>query len=222
MPKAAPQNSKKVSLPKWYEVGGVLSLGALVFTFLEVRSNGFGVGSLLWFNFFALLIHQFEEYGYPGYFPGYLNRIVFGSYQGLSFPLNSISSWIINVILGWGVYLLAALYGSSNAVWAIPAMMISFSNILAHIAFSLKGRRLYNPGLISSLFLFTPTVVAYIQVSKVFSVLERQDLYNGLLVGVIANALVPLLIILFARRNGKHAFGLRHDLPEIHALEEDE
>jgi hypothetical protein len=57
----------------WFDVGLALALAvsiALLFTTLSP------VSLLLWISLIALFVHQFEEYRFPGYFPGMINLVV--------------------------------------------------------------------------------------------------------------------------------------------------
>ena len=52
-------------------------------------------------NLAALMVHQFEEYGFPGYFPGLLNAGVFKSDKPDRYPLNTNSSLIVNAAVSY-------------------------------------------------------------------------------------------------------------------------
>jgi hypothetical protein len=62
----------------WFNVGAVLAMaiaGALALSHRRLsRSRLFSA-----LNLAALMVHQFEEYGFPGYFPGVLNAGIFKS-----------------------------------------------------------------------------------------------------------------------------------------------
>ena len=62
---------------------------------------------VLWISLMALFVHQFEEYRYPGYFPGMVNLVLFASNQPDRYPLNANTALIVNVIVGWLFYWLA-------------------------------------------------------------------------------------------------------------------
>src|SRR5438477_6664949 len=90
---------------------------------------------LLWLSLISLFLHQFEEYRWPGYFPGMINTVMFRSSQPDRFPLNTQTSLLINVALGWSVYFFAAIF-AKEAVWlGIAAILISVGNIIAHTSF---------------------------------------------------------------------------------------
>ncbi|MBO0692995.1 MAG: hypothetical protein J2P58_08870, partial [Acidimicrobiaceae bacterium] len=47
-------------------------------------------------NFGALLVHQYEEYVDPGYFPGQFNRGMLKSATPRNYPLNTNTAMLIN------------------------------------------------------------------------------------------------------------------------------
>ena len=92
----------------WFDLG--LVLGAATGGWVLV-AHPTGIALLLWLNLIALFLHQFEEYRYPGYFPGMMNTVMFASPQPDRYPLNPQIVLVINIVVGWLVYFLAALLG---------------------------------------------------------------------------------------------------------------
>ena len=143
----------------WFDIGIALALSlgiALCFTTQSALSL------VLWLNLMALFIHQFEEYRYPGYFPGMVNFTLFASQQPDRYPLNTNTSLIVNVMLGWLSYLLAALLGE-RVIWlGIATMLVSAGNFVAHtFLFNFKGKTFYNPGMLTAVILFLPLVLYF-------------------------------------------------------------
>ena len=138
----------------WFDVG--IGLAAVTGILLLVI-HPVGLGLLLWISLITLFVHQFEEYRYPGYFPGMMNTVMFASERPDRYPLNPQTSLIINVIVGWLAYFLAALF-YRHAIWlAIATLLVSVGNIIAHtLLFNLKGKTLYNPGMLTAVVLFLP------------------------------------------------------------------
>ncbi len=117
---------------------------------------------VLWISLIALFVHQFEEYRYPGYFPGMMNLVMFASNQPDRYPLNSNTALIINVIVGWLFYFLAAMFGE-NVIWlGIATILVSAGNFVAHtFLFNIKGKSFYNPGMVTADILLLPIVVYF-------------------------------------------------------------
>jgi hypothetical protein len=89
----------------WFDIGIVLAL-VVAGNVLATRPRGLSL--LLWLSLFSLFLHQFEEFRYPGYFLGMLNAVVFSSKQPDRYPLNTSSSLVVNVFIGWTFYFRAA------------------------------------------------------------------------------------------------------------------
>ena len=142
----------------WFDVGFALALitgGILLLLKLTPLSL------LLWISLISLFFHQFEEYRYPGYFPGMMNSVMFASEQPDRYPLNTNIAFIINVCVGWLSYFLAAIF-VERALWlGIATILVSLGNFIAHtFLFNIKGKTLYNPGMFTAIVLFLP-IAAY-------------------------------------------------------------
>lgn len=138
----------------WYDIGiGIAAvIGVALFA---LKSHGLSL--ILWISLISLLLHQFEEYRYPGTFPGMINTVMFASIQPDRYPLNTNTALIVNVFVGWSAYLLAAIFGGM-AVWmGIAAILLSVGNIVAHtFLFNMRGKTRYNPGMFTAVVLFFP------------------------------------------------------------------
>ncbi len=143
----------------WSEIGLVLAImvaGYLAFSHLSILSF------LLWVSLISLFIHQFEEYRYPGYFPGMLNKVMFSNNVPDRSPLNPNTALLVNLIVGWLFYFLAAILGE-KALWlGIATILVSAGNFFAHtFLFNIKGKTFYNPGMLTADLLFLPIVVYF-------------------------------------------------------------
>jgi len=140
----------------WFDLALILSIALGTALFITQPT---GMTLLLWLSLGSLFLHQVEEWRFPGYFPGMVNAVMFKSDMPDRYPLNANSGMLINVVLGWSGYLLAALFWK-QAIWlAIATILVSVGNIFAHtIIFNIKGKTFYNPGLLTSWLLFVPIV----------------------------------------------------------------
>jgi ABC-type sugar transport system permease subunit len=140
----------------WFDLALILSIALGTALFITQPA---GMTLLLWLSLGSLFLHQVEEWRFPGYFPGMVNAVMFKSDMPDRYPLNANSGMLINVVLGWSGYLLAALFWK-QAIWlAIATILVSVGNIFAHtIIFNIKGKTFYNPGLLTSWLLFVPIV----------------------------------------------------------------
>jgi hypothetical protein len=189
----------------WFNFGIVLVI-SLFLGILVYRPSGMEL--LLWISLGSLFLHQFEEWRYPGYFPGMLNTALFSSDIPDRYPLNANSGMIVNVFFGWGSYVLAALFWQ-QAIWlAFATMMVSIGNIVAHtVIFNIKGKTLYNPGLITSWLFFAPIVYFFFDMVIVDHLATPLDWFIGIGLGVVLNYFcVYKMILWLADRNTPYIF----------------
>jgi hypothetical protein len=177
----------------WYDLGLFLA-AATGAALLFYRPTGLAL--ILWINLIALFLHQAEEYRFPGTFPGMMNRVMFASPQPDRYPLNPNTALIVNTLVGWGSYALAAVF-AGKAVWlGIAAILVSAGNFIAHtFLFNLRGKTKYSPGMLTAILLFLPISVWFF----LFIIQQRLagtgDWIAGLLLGVILNYVGILKLI---------------------------
>ena len=177
----------------WFDMG--ICLAVVVGGFTLFMHLG-GINLLLWCNLIALFIHQFEEYRYPGYFPGMMNTVMFSSQQPDRFPLNPQIALIVNLLVGWLFYFLAAVI-NQGAIWlGIATILVSTGNFIAHtFLFNIRGRTHYNPGMLSSILLFLPlSVLFFLRVVQYHSA-STLDWTLGIVLGVALNYIGILKMI---------------------------
>lgn len=189
----------------WFDIAAVLALalGVILFIFKPT-----GMTLLLWLSLGSLFLHQVEEWRYPGYFPGMVNSAMFKSDMPDRYPLNANSGMLVNVVLGWGGYLLAALFWK-QAIWlAIATILVSVGNIFAHtIVFNIRGKTLYNPGLITSWIFFVPIVYFFFDMMISQKIASRLDWLIGIILGIVLNYFgVYKMIIWLSDKNTPYVF----------------
>lgn len=191
----------------WFDIGGITAVVMLaVLSFSYQRLSDYQLLMLL--NLSALFLHQLEEYRWPGTFPGMLNRVMFNSELPDRYPLNSNTSLIVNVFVGWTVYLLAIIAGSSLVWMGMAAILVSLGNIVAHtIVFNLKGKTIYNAGLISCWLFFVPCVFFFFKIIHQQDLVSTTDYLIGIPLGIAINIYGVLKPIKwFADRDTKFIF----------------
>jgi len=118
---------------------------------------------LLLFNFIAVLIHQFEEYSWPGGFPALANILLMKSENPERYPLNQNSSMVANLIFAYGFYLPPVFF--PNVIWLglAPVLTGIIMQIYGHVLYmNIKLRTFYNPGVFAVIFGHIPIGVIYI------------------------------------------------------------
>lgn len=189
----------------WFDIASFLLVILVVVLYITKPS---GMTLLLWLSLGSLFLHQFEEWRYPGYFPGMVNRAMFKSDMPDRYPLNANSGMLVNVVLGWGGYLLAALFWK-QAIWlAIATILVSVGNIFAHtIVFNIRGKTLYNPGLITSWIFFVPIVYFFFDMMISQKIASPLDWLIGIILGIVLNYFgVYKMIIWLSDKNTPYVF----------------
>jgi hypothetical protein len=198
----------------WFDIGLVLALTAGVYLVLVAVSP---ISLLLWINLISLFLHQFEEYHYPGYFPGMMNAVMFSSDKPDRYPLNANTAMVINVTVGWLTYFLAAVFGE-KALWlGIATILVSAGNFVAHtFLFNIKGKSRYNPGMLTADILFLPIAVYFFILVFRGDLATTVDWILGIGLGIVLNYVGILKLIEWLKNgNTSHIFPRRFLPPGI-------
>jgi hypothetical protein len=174
----------------------------------------------MWLSLVSLFFHQMEEYRVAGTFPGMINHTMFHSDLPDRFPLNSNTSLVVNVYIGWTLYLLAAI-GGTEFIWlGMATMIISLGNIIAHtFIFNLKGKTVYNAGLASSWLFFAPCVFYFFKIIHQDHLADLSDYCIGIPLGILINIFgVFKPIHWLSDRNTNFIFTKNHLLPEDRSI----
>jgi len=174
----------------WFDLGAPMAIAVLLFVLFGHTSLS-PVQTILWLSFASLFLHQLEEYRYPGTFPGMINTAMFASDHPDRYPLNMRSAMLINMGLGWGAYLLAALLGE-HALWlGIATVLISLGNVVAHtFLFNIKGRSWYNAGMATCWLFFVPIAFFFFRVLSREHLATAADWAIGIPLGILLNMAV--------------------------------
>lgn len=185
----------KKDVQVWAIIGGVIAVFLIVLTFYIARYKFYFVEAIAILNLAFLMLHQFEEYVIPGGFKEFFNRMIYNPVGIIHDRLNNRSIFLINVILGWGVYTFSMLYLSFPFSYELVMGLVwaNLINGLLHLSFVYRLKR-YNPGLITSVFILIPFGMLSIN-----SYIELQLLtgwgWAGSLIGALLGIwLVPMII----------------------------
>ena len=146
----------------WFNVGAVLAV--VIAGFLALSHRRLSRPRLFSaLNLAALMVHQFEEYGFPGYFPGMMNGGIFKSGKPDRYPLNTDSAMIANTVLGYPFYVLPVLFPKRRSL-GLAAMLFGFAQAVFHtIVPSLRANARYGPGFLTAFFLHVPIGINYLR-----------------------------------------------------------
>jgi hypothetical protein len=159
----------------WHDIG---LLSALVAgAYLAVAWNDLDVlQRLLLLNFIVVLLHQFEEYSWPGGFPAVANLVMLssGNLARHFKPLNQLSSMAANVLFAYGVYLIPVFFPKVIWLGLAPVLIGAVLQVIGHAIFvNIKIRSIYSPGVATAVFGFLPVGVVYIHH------IQTNNLVNG-------------------------------------------
>ena len=191
----------------WYYIGGILFV-LLAFAMGFWGSMFSRIQVILIFSFMAMLVHQFEEYAWPGGFPSIANIVSFGEREAPDrYPLNANQCWISNVFLTYTFYIVAVFL--PHVIWLGLAQVIAgMLQVPAHgIVENIKLRSPYNPGLGATIFLQLPIGIYYIWYVAANNLASAWTYVIGVSGAIVALGLVFLLPIRVLRsRDSKYPF----------------
>jgi hypothetical protein len=105
---------------QWPRIGGVLAMAVGGTVALTARRMS-RPQLLSAVNFGSLLVHQYEEYVDPGWFPGQFNRGLFKSDQPRNYPLNQSTALCVNTVFAYPFYIAPVLFPKNRWLGLAPA-----------------------------------------------------------------------------------------------------
>lgn len=204
----------------WYNIGLVVAIGTLLYLALAWLNIGVllnlglawqNLGTLrilLLLNFVAVLVHQFEEYGFPGGEPAVMNMVLQPSSTPDRYPLNRNSAMVTNLVLAYGIYLIPVFFPDVIWLGLAPALLGMVQIIVHGIATNMKLKTLYNPGLGAVVVLHMPIALYYIYYIQTMSIASMWDwvvaiIYMFLVAFIIVNKMTYSWL---ADKNSPHVF----------------
>lgn len=191
----------------WPRLGGLAGMAVLGGTALA-SSKTLSPRALAALNLVGLLVHQYEEYVDPGYFPGQMNAGLMHSDQPANYPLNTNTAMIINTSIGYPFYL-APVLAPRNKVLGLAPVTFGFAQALGHgVVFPKRSGARYSPGFLASALLHVPIGIAWIKsTNRTNRPLTRGDVAKGLAYQVAFSALgVALPNVLLRDRESPYHF----------------
>jgi hypothetical protein len=162
----------------WYEVGAVAAVGAAVGLVLMWQDVGV-LRRLLLINFIVLLVHQYEEYGWPGGEPAIMNMALQRSPAPDRYPLNQNSAMVINVLAAYGFYLVPVFFPTVIWLGLAPVLFGILQFVIHGVMTNVKLRSVYNPGLAAVVLGHIPVGIYYLYVVHARGLVSVWDLVFG-------------------------------------------
>ena len=144
----------------WYEVG-IIPAG-IAFVLLLIKWGDMQVlQRISLINFIGIMLHQFEEYGFPGGAPTFGNKYIRGGTD--RYPLNQFSAMLVNVLIAYICYLLPVIFPENIALGLAPILFGCVFQVMLHlVVFLVKFHHFYNSGLVAVLCIHVPCGILYI------------------------------------------------------------
>lgn len=181
---------------EWAKVGFILSIFLLIFLFVFVRNSDFVVFILL-LQTPLYMLHQTEEYIFPGGFGKYFNTRIF-KLETENEPVDENFIFFVNIILIWIALPLFGLLSTLDYRLGLWIPYFSFFAGISHIVLAIKAKKLYSPGLIVSLLINIPVGLWSILYLINHGIISSFFLNYHILIGFGLNGLLPVLgVILF-------------------------
>ncbi len=191
----------------WPRVGAVLGMALGGATTLAAGKRLTNLRALSVMNFIALLVHQYEEYEDPGYFPGQFNRGIFKSDQPRNYPLNTNTAMCINTAIAYPFYVAPIVF--PRVKWlGLPPVLFGINQAVGHgVIFPRIANAKYSPGFLASILLHVPIGFSYIRALRTQGPIGRTTWFKSVAVTAIVAAFgVAGPNFLGRSRHSPHAF----------------
>jgi hypothetical protein len=142
----------------WYKATIFAAIYSLLFIFLFVYKQDFAL-FLIWLHVPVYLLHEFEEFVFPGGFPEMMMEGIAGKGHPVSYALIKAGFWINVPFIFFGFPFVAALATLFGLPWGMYLVYFTLIATIPHLVSAVKNRKLYNPGMFASVFLNIPVSV---------------------------------------------------------------
>ena len=190
----------------WAKTGFILSIFLFIFLFVFVRQDDFVVFILL-LQTPLYMLHQTEEYVFPGGFGKFFNTKIF-ELETEDQPLDQNFIFFVNIFLICFILPVFGLLSTIDYRYGLWIPYFSFFAGIAHVLLAIRAKKLYNPGLIVSLFINIPVGLWSILYLINRGILEYFFLNPYIIIGLGLNAILPIMGVILLRnyqKNGRKA-----------------
>lgn len=198
----------KIWRRNWYWIGGIIFVALAFFMGFWGVEHLDRIQVILIFSWMAMLVHQVEEYGWPGGFPSIVNIIQFGEREIPDrYPFNQNLSFFDNVFTTYTFYIVPVFF--PDLIWLVLAQTLAaLIQLPAHgIIGNIRMKSFYNPGLAAAVFLQLPIAVYMIWYVNANNLATGMDFVFGIIGAIVGYGLcfgVP--VALMRNRNSKYPF----------------
>ena len=175
----------------WYKATIFAAIYSLLFIFLFVYKQDFAL-FLIWLHVPVYLLHETEEFVFPGGFPEMMTEMLVGKGHEVSYALKKAGFWINVPFIFFGFPFVAALATLLGLSWGMYVVYFTLIATFPHLISAVKDKRFYNPGMFVSIFLNLPVSIytIYYFASHNLIPVSAHMIGLGLAVGAMAGPMV--------------------------------
>lgn len=169
----------------WYKSTVFAAIYSLMFIFLFVLEKDFAL-FLIWLHVPVYLLHETEEFVFPGGFPEQMTEMFFGKGHDVPYALMKAGFWINVPFIFLGFPFVATLATLFGVGWGMYLVYFTLVATLPHLFQAVKSRHFYNPGMVASVFLNIPVslfTIIWLSMNNRVSVAEH---VIGFVIAVVA------------------------------------
>jgi hypothetical protein len=175
----------------WQWVGIFLFIYLTIYlTCIILPQNIILYGLLMVFPLY--LLHEFEEYLIPGGFAEFFNEDVLKIKRKDVVPIDKPAIFWINMLLVWILLPVAGLLSIIDMRFGVWMPYFIIFQAISHLILGIKGKRLINPGMVSSWLIHTPFAIWLLNLLFSQGVITNQ-INIHLLIGILVNAILPII-----------------------------
>ncbi len=180
----------------WYWFGlGPATISMILLALFWGETNT--VQHIMILNFVVILLHQVEEYGWPGGEPLITNVIQHPNDKGMPdrYPLNQFNACFANVVIAYIVYTLPIFFPNVAFLCIAPVLFGMGPQVMVHcIVTNIKMKTWYNPGMAAVVCGHVPLGIWYIVYGIQNGLFAGMDWVYGIIYMVLAAGIILGLI----------------------------
>lgn len=157
---------------------------------------------LFWLNLVVLMLHEFEEYVFPGGFKHFINQKTFFTLPNHDEIFGERTIVIINLGI-WLLIILSALLAEIAPWFGLGLIIFNFVNILGHLVLFQTKSPGYNPGTVTAI-LMIPFLVIALKFVIEQSLISPIGYILAIVIGFLSGISLPVSGFLIRRRYQKN------------------
>lgn len=139
----------------WYKATVFAAIYSLIFISLFVYERSFAL-FLIWIHVPVYLLHESEEFVFPGGFPEMMMEGMAGKGYEVSSAIMRAGFWVNVPFIFLGFPIVAALSTLFGLSWGMYVVYFTLIATVPHFVTAVATKKLYNPGIFASVFLNLP------------------------------------------------------------------